>query len=450
MTHEVRAAPRAASMRSAWYAVILLLLLYCMSFIDRLILSLLAPALSAAFQISDVKLGVLFGMGFGVVYGLTGLPLAHLIDKSNRVRMVTFGVLLWSVCTIGSAFAPNYTALVILRAGVAVGEAVLSPAAISIIADLFPREKRSAPTTAYMAVSTFMGAGAFVIGGAALDLGTHLSAALGMEPWRLALVFVGLPGIAMGLLFYSTVREPVRAPAPANEQFSTAGQAIGYVAKEFGLYGYVYLAAAMLTMTGFAASAWAPTLMVRTHGLTPAHAGYLYGTVGLVTGLIGAVLWPVLVEAWSRKGRKDALIIAFTIGITGYWICAATLALTPSIVVMLAAVGAATFFTTAGAVLIPMIFQNVTPGRMRGRVMAGYLMANNLVGFTIGPPLAAWIAERFFTGPHAIGYGMAAIALVGGPIASVAVWMTRKAYLRALVTAEARERAADEALLAAR
>src|SRR5690606_960344 len=128
------------SSRRAWYAICVLVLLYSLSFIDRFILSLLAPAVSEHLQLSDTQLGVLFGLGFGVVYALTGLPLAHLIDRRRRVPIVAAGVVLWSICTVASGFAPNFTGLLILRAGVAVGEAVLSPAAISIIADIFPRE----------------------------------------------------------------------------------------------------------------------------------------------------------------------------------------------------------------------------------------------------------------------------------------------------------------------
>ena len=58
----------------SWYAVCVLVLLFGISFTDRQILSLLAPTISEHLGISDTKIGVLFGLGFAVVYALTGLP----------------------------------------------------------------------------------------------------------------------------------------------------------------------------------------------------------------------------------------------------------------------------------------------------------------------------------------------------------------------------------------
>src|SRR3546814_4972004 len=79
----------------AWYAVGIFVMLFGLSFIDRLILSLLAPAINEHLQISDTQIGLLFGLGFGVVYALMGLPLAHLIDKHRRVPLMAAGVALW-------------------------------------------------------------------------------------------------------------------------------------------------------------------------------------------------------------------------------------------------------------------------------------------------------------------------------------------------------------------
>ena len=110
---------RQSSPGHAWYAVCIFMLLYGISYIDRLILSLLAPAVSAQLHITDTQMGVLIGLGFGVLYSLTGLPLAHLIDSRRRIPLVITGVMLWSACTIASAFAPDFTWLMVFRSGVA-------------------------------------------------------------------------------------------------------------------------------------------------------------------------------------------------------------------------------------------------------------------------------------------------------------------------------------------
>ncbi|MGE3744465.1 MAG: MFS transporter [Sphingomonadaceae bacterium] len=217
------------------------MLLYGISYIDRLILSLLAPAMSAQLQISDVEMGVLIGLGFGVLYTLAGLPLAHLIDRRRRISLVTVGVVLWSLCTIASAFAPSFTGLIIFRSGVAVGEAVLLPAAISLITDLFPRDRRTLPTTLYTGVGAVMYSGSYIAGGAALQLATAMSGSIDLEPWQLTLMLVGIPGLLLAPLLWITVPKPPRVGDVKSEQFATTAQALAYLSKERMLYGCLLL-----------------------------------------------------------------------------------------------------------------------------------------------------------------------------------------------------------------
>jgi MFS family permease len=426
----------------AWYALGIFMLLYGISYIDRLILSLLAPAVSAQLHISDTQMGVLIGLGFGVLYSLTGLPLAHLIDRRRRIPLVVTGVVLWSICTIASAFAPDFTWLMIFRSGVAIGEAVLSPAAISLIADLFPRERRTLPTAAYTGVSAVMYSGSYIAGGAALQLATGMSAQLALEPWQITLMLVGLPGLLLAPLLWITVPEPPRVGDVADEQFATASEAVAYLKRKRMLYGCLFLGNAMVGMVNFAMASWTPTLLIRAHGMEASHAGYAFGTVGLVSSLIGVMTWPALVKAWTDRGRRDALVLVFTMALTASWICLSIVGLTRSTITLLVLAGIGTFFSAAMSVLVPLLIQMVTPGRMRARIMALYLTAGNLVGLAAGPPLAALFGEQLFEGPFAIGSGLALLVLVAGPVATLSTWAMRRPYRTALAEAEAREAAA--------
>jgi MFS family permease len=435
-------ASRHRTVARAWYVIGVFMLLYGISYIDRLILSLLAPAMSAQLHISDVEMGVLIGLGFGVLYTLTGIPLAHLIDSRRRVPIVVAGVVLWSACTVASAFAPNFTWLMIFRSGVAIGEAVLSPAAISLIADLFPRDRRTLPTTLYTGVGAIMYSGSYIAGGAALTLATVMSGRIDLEPWQLTLIFVGLPGLLLAPLLLFSVPEPPRVGDVRSEQFATAGQALAYLGKERMLYGCLLLGNAAVGMTNFAMAAWTPTLLIRGHGLSAAQAGYSFGTVGLISSLIGVATWPAVVKFWTNRGRTDALVTVFAMTVTASWICFTIVGLTRSTTTLLVFAGIGTFFSAALGVLIPLLIQLVTPGRMRARVMALYLTTGNLAGLTVGPPLVALFGEKFFEGSFAIGSGLALMIFIAGPIASLTTWSMRRPYRTALIEAEAREAAA--------
>lgn len=428
--------PRERSAGRAWYAVCIFILLYSISYVDRLILSLLAPTISAELAISDTEIGILIGLGFGIIYAVIGLPLAHVIDGYRRVPLVVAGVAMWSVCTVASGFAPDFTWLMIFRAGVAVGEAVLSPAAISLIADLFPREKRTLPTTLYTGVGAVMYSGSYIAGSAALQLATALSGQFDIEPWRLTIVIVGLPGLLLAPLLFLTVPEPTRVGNVQDAQYTTIAQAAGYLSKERALYGFLLLGNAAVGMTNFAVATWTPTLLIRGHGMDAAQAGYAFGTIGLISSVLGVATWPAVVKLWTNRGRRDALVTVFGMTLTATWICFAIVGLTGSATLLLLAVGIGMFFSAAMGVLVPLLIQLVTPSRMRARVMALYLAASSLIGLAFGPPLAAMLGEAFYSGPFAIGHGLATLVLVAGPVATISIWLIRQPYRNALDRAE--------------
>src|SRR5580693_4273673 len=193
-----------------WWTIALLGLLLAVSFVDRQILALLVNPIGKELGLSDTRLGVLYGAGFGILYSLAGLPLAQWLDRSARIRIVVFGVVAWSCATIAAGFASDYWTLLACRSGVAIGEAVLTPAAVSLIADMFAPDRRTLPTSLYTAVASLMGVGAFAVGGAAVDLATRLSPVVGLEPWRLTLVLVGAPGLLLAAILAFTGREPDR------------------------------------------------------------------------------------------------------------------------------------------------------------------------------------------------------------------------------------------------
>ncbi|MGE0827778.1 MAG: MFS transporter [Hyphomonadaceae bacterium] len=438
----------ARPLQGAWAAVAILFLLFCLSYLDRLIVALLAQPISQSLALSDTELGLLFGLGFGVVYAISGLPIAHLIDRTHRVRLVVVGVTLWSVCTILSGFAAGYWDLLAFRSGVAIGEAVLSPAAISIIGDLFPREKRTLPTAIYTSVGTFMTAGAFVAGGAALDLATMLSANVAMEPWRLCLVIVGAPGLLLAPILLIAIREPKRIgearteEGKDGEELASAAQAWAYVKSHGWLYGGLFIGMATFGILTYAYVGWITTVLIRAYGATPAHAGYIFGTAGLIGGVLGCIIWPTVAKYWSKHWRPSAIVLLLGLGtgLAGVSVLVAGLARSEAIVVC--AIAAMPFFGAVSATLPPIIIQYVAPGRVRARLMAANLMASTLIGFTIGPALGALIAEHVFTGPFALASAMAVTVVIFAPLSFLFFMIARANYQRAFDEAVAREGAA--------
>ncbi|MDB4281979.1 MFS transporter, partial [Paraglaciecola sp.] len=124
-----------------------------LSQMDRQLPTLLVGPIRAEFGISDTAFSILQGYAFAIVYTLAGIPLGRLVDRSHRRNMILIGLLFWSLMTICSGFAQTYWQLFAARMGIGVGEAVLAPAAYSMIADYVrPHRRGRALALYYMSI----------------------------------------------------------------------------------------------------------------------------------------------------------------------------------------------------------------------------------------------------------------------------------------------------------
>ncbi|HZG08757.1 MAG TPA: MFS transporter [Allosphingosinicella sp.] len=190
------------------------MVIYAFNFLDRQIITILAPSLKADLGLTDAQLGLLFGTAFALFYALFGIPLAKLADGWNRVKTISLGLSFWSAMTAVSGFATNFAQLGAARVGVGIGEASASPAAYSLIQDYFPREKRATALALYSS-GIYIGVGAsLILGGAVIAYwDTHFTPAtrpFGLAGWQATFLAFGIPGIMLALLLRFTVREPAR------------------------------------------------------------------------------------------------------------------------------------------------------------------------------------------------------------------------------------------------
>lgn len=167
--------------RRGWFAVFVLTLAYVISFVDRQILTLLVPAIKADLGLSDTGISLLQGLAFGVFYTLLGLPLGRLADRMNRSKLIAAGMAFWCLMTVACGLSRNFGQLFVARMGVGVGEAALNPAALSILSDYFPPERRSVPISIFVSAGALGGGLALMIGGGVIAFAESLGAV--HVPW---------------------------------------------------------------------------------------------------------------------------------------------------------------------------------------------------------------------------------------------------------------------------
>lgn len=219
MTEAAQKNPQARLILAVLFAVSIL------NFVDRQILAILAGKVKADLLISDAQLGFLYGTVFGIFYAVFGVPLGVYADQGSRRKLIAWGLALWSLMTAASGLATGFASLAVARIGVGVGEASASPAAYSLIADLFPRARRGTALGIY-SLGIYVGIGlSSYLGGSVVD-GWSAAFPPGLEPfglrgWQVAFLIAGLPGLLLVPIVLS-FREPQRGA-----QEETGSAAVG-------------------------------------------------------------------------------------------------------------------------------------------------------------------------------------------------------------------------------
>jgi MFS family permease len=293
----------------AWYVVIILMIVYIFSFIDRQILSLLVGPIKADLGISDSQMSYLMGFSFALFYTIFGIPLGRLADSKSRRGIVAAGLVVWSIMSAGCGLAKNYWQLLAFRVGVGVGEASLSPSAYSMITDYF-RPQRMALAISVYGAGIYIGSGmAFLLGAVVVQFATERGpmdiAILGtVRPWQLVFFLIGLPGVLFGLALF-TVREPLRrglGKAGASHQAVPVSEVKTYVVQNWKTFLCHNVGFAMLSFIGYGAAAWIPEFYIRTHAWERGDTGKLYGMAVIIFGTAG-IIYGGQLAGWLTEGN---------------------------------------------------------------------------------------------------------------------------------------------------
>ena len=198
----------------AWWMVAIFCIAGFVSYVDRMILSVLVEPLQRDLGIGDAQTSLLQGAAFAIVYVFAGLPLGILADRKTRRNLLILGSIVWTAGTLLCGLAPTFWMLFAARILVGIGEAALAPAAASMISDSFPAHLRGTALGVFMMGMVVGGPGSVGIGGSLLSAAQNgafkgFPFLANLADWRIVLVLVGLAGFVIPILSL-TVREPAR------------------------------------------------------------------------------------------------------------------------------------------------------------------------------------------------------------------------------------------------
>ncbi len=390
----------------ARWALALLLAINLFNYIDRYVLAAVEDQIQHDFGSSEAQTGLL-ATAFLVSYMCFAPLFGWLGDRYSRWTLVGIGVLLWSIATGASGLAASIGVMLATRAFVGIGEGAYGPVAPTIIADLYPIERRGQVLAWFYIAIPVGSALGYMLGGQVLHWGFT---------WHYAFFFVVPPGLLLGLwALFMRDRRPMRV-ARDSEAAITDKTAIAQRSAKFSDYkhllripSYLYNTAGMTAMT-FATGGlafWMPRYLVwrkvqaglldpTNHELRKAalaDANWVFGLIVVVTGLAATLSggwlgdklrnrWPgsyFLISGWGMLIAFPFFIAALFVPFPAAWI-----------LIFITCFGL--FFNTGPT---NTILANVTDPAVRASAFALNIFIIHLLGDAISPPLIGKINMLF-------------------------------------------------------
>ena len=423
MTNEDRVGSSAA-----WWALVLLTATYTFSFIDRQIINLLVDPIRADLSLSDSQVSFLQGLAFVLPYVILSIPLGRIVDRANRIRVLVIGILVWTISCVTCGLAKNFWQLGVARMGVGAGEASVTPASWSLLADYFPEDRRALPVSIFL-MGPYLGAGLSLILGAevvgwASRLGSIELPVIGaLAPWQLTFMLVALPGLLMVFLLPLLQEPPRTQRLTETEEPLSWGDVAHYVWPRRGVFGAYLLGAPFIVLVLYALQAWVPSLLIRVHGLEIVDAGRYYGTIALVAGSAGVLSGPVAARWLATRMDPARAPLITSIWSTSLLIPVLVGAgLAESLIWTLVLITGASYLVTFPLALFATGLQSASPNEMRGLMAGCYVLSTNLIGLALGPASVALANDFIFADAQAVGASLSLVGAIFLPLAVLLMW----------------------------
>lgn len=404
-----------------WYVLVLLSLVYALNIADRYVISTVMESIKHDLAISDSQLAWLTGTALAVFYVSAGIPISALADRYSRRNIISVALVLWSALTVFTGMSKTFLQMFAARIGVGVGESGGTPPSTSMLADLFGPHQRTFALT-FWALGSCLGAwiGADVAGRVADAYG-----------WRAAFYAMGVPGVVMGILIFTTVKEPKRGAMDGADSASVRA-AIERAQNKVPMFTALRLIltqpAAMHLMTGSAVTAlwgwglmwWTPTYLQRVYHMTAGEAGSILGPMYLVAGSLATIGTGLLMATRLMADPKRVLwLMALVVGVVTV----------PSFFI---------YYTTDLGVaklclwiVVPAMYfyigpcfgllNNMVPPQLRAMASAVTLLLANICNLVIAPQFVGYVSD-FVAGPHGADGASLRIALLC--LAPTGFWAT--------------------------
>jgi MFS family permease len=382
------------------YLLILLMGILAFNFTDRLAFGIVLQDIKTDLNLTDTELGFLGGIAFALFYAVMGIPIARWADRGNRVAIITLTTALWSAMVVLCAMAGSFVQLMLVRVGVAVGEAGCLPPAHSLIADYFTRAERPRAVGIYTMGAPMSGLFGFFAAGWLNEL----------YGWRVTFFILGLPGLVLAALAWATLKEPRQSAATLAAPAAQPRMTEVWVALWSNItFRRILLCVAVSNFFMYGMVQWEPAFFIRSFGMRTGEIGTWFA---LCTGVsvLGTYLGGALASRYAAHNERHQLLaMALLFALNGVMLVCVYLASNQYWALAFLALSGLVHASTNGPIFATI--QTLIPERMRAVSVALVLLFANLIGLGFGPMAAGALSDalRPALGEESLRYALLAL-----------------------------------------
>ena len=177
------------SRMSSHLLLALLTFINILNFVDRQLIASFANDIKPDLDLSNFQYSLLTGFSFILFYSIMGLFMGTLADRLHRPRLLAFGLGLWSLLTAFSGMARSFTAMLIPRMLIGVGESVATPTSLSLLSDRYNKAELGLVSAIY-----YLGVPLGIA--ASLLIAGYIGPLIG---WRTCFLLIGGVGVVIAL-----------------------------------------------------------------------------------------------------------------------------------------------------------------------------------------------------------------------------------------------------------
>lgn len=401
----------------------LLALGHCAAFADRNLPGVAAPLLKRDLHLSDAQLGLLMGPAFAVLYAFGMLLTLPMARSPRRFRLLAGCIATWALGMVGFALADTFEGLFAARALVGLGQAAFVPLALGMIVEDAAPHWRARSMAIFTAGSAIGRSAALLLGGLLLAVLAHWAPAFGLAHWRLMFLAMAVPNL---VLIVALLRCRER-PAQSQTAVASLSQIVGWLRRRpllAGLYLYGAGGSVLVVQT---IGAWAPSVLNREQGLTPATAALAFGALLLIASPSGHLLAGSLVDTRRRLAPTAIVAGGLLLALPLLWAIpsasSADIACALMALISLAS-GCAAVAALAG---LPAML----PPPLRAAAVRLFLVFITVVGVGLGPFLAGVVSDGLGQGGNGLSTALRLVCASVALSAAIAAWLARRGWRHA-------------------